>query len=199
MNARTARLSAALVAAFLFLAAFMVIGAPTAAGAPQEDPPTAGQCAEGQFLATIAGATSCQPLPHSSAPVVSAPEIALTAPEGDAPGCTLDARGWTCDPPYEGTPDITERLTGNDRYETAVLISQTFWPDGADVVFVASGETMVDALPAGATSAGPVLLVPNDRLPEVVNFELQRLNPSRVVILGPVDEGVQSAIIVFTQ
>lgn len=116
-----------------------------------------------------------------------------------APGCTLDERGWTCDQPYEGTPDITERIAGADRYETSVLISQAFFPEGASTVFIASGQTMVDALPAGATSAGPVLLVPDDRLPEIVNFEIQRLNPSRVVILGSVDDGVRAAIIAFTQ
>lgn len=195
---RARRIFAALVAAFVFLGALTLATAPAQA-APQEDPPTAGQCAEGQFLATIAGATSCQPVPRERGPVNPGPTITLTPVEEEAPTCLFDARGWTCDAPYAGTPDVTERITGTNRYETAVLISQAFYPDGADTVFIASGDSMVDALPAGATSAGPVLLVANDRLPEVVAHELQRLSPSRVVILGPVDQGVQSAVIVFTQ
>lgn len=131
--------------------------------------------------------------------VALAPSAATADTIEPHPVCLNDDRGWTCDEPYEGTPDITVRITGADRYETAVQLSQRFYPDGADIVFIASGTSTVDALVAGSTNAGPVLLVPNDRLPLIVLNELDRLNPAQVIVLGPVDAGVQSAIIVFTQ
>jgi hypothetical protein len=130
--------------------------------------------------------------------VVFAPAAVADIVE-DAPMCLHDDRGWTCDPVYEGTPDATVRVTGDDRYETSVLLSRLFYPDGAATVFIASGESMVDALPAGATNAGPVLLVRDDRLPDIVSDELERLNPVQVIVLGPVDEGVRNAIIAVTQ
>ncbi|HEX9550698.1 MAG TPA: M14 family zinc carboxypeptidase [Candidatus Limnocylindrales bacterium] len=82
----------------------------------------------------------------------------------------------------------TERLGGADRYATAVAISQRLFPDGdAPVVYLVSGETFADALsagPAAARAGGVVLLTAKLTLPPVVEAELVRLSPERVVFLG---------------
>ncbi len=80
------------------------------------------------------------------------------------------------------------RLSGPDRYSTAVAISQDTYPTGgAPVVFVASGENYPDGLsagPAAGLAGGPVLLVPRDRIPDVTLTEIGRLRPGRIVIVG---------------
>ena len=91
----------------------------------------------------------------------------------------------------------TERYAGTNRYETAVAVSRTFDP-GVDVVYVASGESFPDAL-AGAPAAvqsgpGPVLLTPKQSLPSTVAAEIDRLGPTRIVVLG--GEGAVSATVV---
>lgn len=80
-------------------------------------------------------------------------------------------------------PDY-RRLAGSDRYETAVLVSRAAYPNGADIVYIANGESMVDAMVAGAAQSGPVLLVQKDTVPPAVYAELDRLNPSQIIILG---------------
>lgn len=79
------------------------------------------------------------------------------------------------------------RVAGATRYETAAEVSAAAFPDGAETVFIASGENYADALagaPAAATKAAPVLLVPPDRIPEAVAAELARLAPDDIVVLG---------------
>ncbi|MFP5325947.1 MAG: cell wall-binding repeat-containing protein, partial [Acidimicrobiia bacterium] len=80
------------------------------------------------------------------------------------------------------------RIAGADRYDTAVQVVQRFFPSAVETVFVASGESHVDAL-AGVSAAGaqgaPVLLVPPDRLPSTqIRMELMRLDPETIVFLG---------------
>ncbi len=78
------------------------------------------------------------------------------------------------------------RLWGDDRYETAVSVSQQL-PTGQPTVFIASGEDYPDALSATAASAlvgGPVLLTRPTDLPSVVAMEIRRLRPSSVHVLG---------------
>ena len=62
------------------------------------------------------------------------------------------------------------RVWGEDRYETAVAISQAVWnTEDAAAVFLATGSNFPDAL-AGAAStlvAGPILLTLRDSLPQV--------------------------------
>jgi putative cell wall-binding protein len=72
-------------------------------------------------------------------------------------------------------------LAGEDRYQTSVIVSQYGWPDGADVVYIASGDTFPDALSAASiASDGPVLLVPKDGLlPDAVHEEYRRLTMMR--------------------
>ncbi|HSM02165.1 MAG TPA: cell wall-binding repeat-containing protein, partial [Acidimicrobiia bacterium] len=80
-----------------------------------------------------------------------------------------------------------ERLAGADRYETAVAVSQSTHPEGADVVYLAVGMNYPDALaggPAAAAESAPILLVTETALPASTRTELQRLAPSTVVVLG---------------
>jgi putative cell wall-binding protein len=101
--------------------------------------------------------------------------------------------------PVSGTlPGIaTERLFGSDRYATSVLISKNEFPgsptpnsprpEGVPVVYLANGASFPDALsagPAAALEGGPLLLTPSSSLPASVAAELDRLNPTRIVIVG---------------
>lgn len=79
------------------------------------------------------------------------------------------------------------RIAGDDRFGTAVELSQEAYADGAPVVYVANGMTYPDAL-VGAAAAGaegsPVLLVARDAVPDATRTELERLAPERIVVLG---------------
>lgn len=81
------------------------------------------------------------------------------------------------------------RLFGADRYGTAAAIATGSFPEGADTVILATGETFPDALVgnylAGVEGA-PILLTTRDALPEVTADAIEDLGAARVVILGGV-------------
>lgn len=80
-----------------------------------------------------------------------------------------------------------ERLSGADRFSTAVEISQRAFPAGATTVFVASGRTFPDALaagPAAGTVGGALLLTEPGSLPTAVRDEIARLNPDTIYLVG---------------
>ncbi|WP_347756054.1 cell wall-binding repeat-containing protein [Agrococcus sp. ProA11] len=80
-----------------------------------------------------------------------------------------------------------DRLAGGNRFETSVAISQQGYPDGADVVYVASGLTFPDGLtaaPAAASDDAPLLLTMPDAVPSSVMEEIERLSPDLIVIVG---------------
>ena len=79
------------------------------------------------------------------------------------------------------------RIAGANRFTTAVEISQSAYPDGANVVYLATAYNFPDALAGGTGAArtnGPILLSEVDSVPAVTLDEIRRLDPSRVVILG---------------
>jgi putative cell wall-binding protein len=83
----------------------------------------------------------------------------------------------------------TVRVSGADRYATAVALSQHAFPDPdlIDIVYVAVGTNFPDALAGAAAAAAtgsPVLLTPTGNLPQAVADEITRLNPTRIYILG---------------
>jgi putative cell wall-binding protein len=83
----------------------------------------------------------------------------------------------------------TTRISGANRYDTAVAISQHAFPNPSAVnrVYIAVGTNFPDALAGAAAAAAlgaPVLLTPTDSLPASVAAEIQRLGPSRIYILG---------------
>lgn len=91
--------------------------------------------------------------------------------------------------PTAASAAVVERISGSDRFATAVAVSQDAFPDPAAVtsVHVATGADFADALAAGAAAAragGPVLLAVRDQLPDVTRSELRRLRPDEVVIVG---------------
>lgn len=80
----------------------------------------------------------------------------------------------------------TVRLSGPNRYATAVAISLDAFA-GADRAYVATGLNFPDAL-AGAAAAGwyssPIMLVPGTTIPTVVSDHITRLDPTTVIVLG---------------
>ncbi|MER3388877.1 MAG: cell wall-binding repeat-containing protein [Microcella sp.] len=100
-------------------------------------------------------------------------------------------------------PVANERLSGANRYETAVAVSQQFDSfAGAEgsYVYIASGANYPDALSAGPAAAfrdAPLLLTEGTSLPTAVRNELIRLQPETVIIAGGsavVSNSVRSAI-----
>jgi spore germination protein YaaH/putative cell wall-binding protein len=78
------------------------------------------------------------------------------------------------------------RIAGPDRYATAVETSEVHFPT-ASVVYLATGENYPDALAGGVAAAienGPILLSQTNAIPQVTLDELNRLHPSRIVLLG---------------
>ena len=85
-----------------------------------------------------------------------------------------------------GVPTST-RISGADRFETSSTVSKKGFPDGADVVYVASGMNFPDALGAGPAAAqvdGPLLLVAPTSVPDTVMAEIKRLSPRKIIIVG---------------
>lgn len=79
------------------------------------------------------------------------------------------------------------RISGPDRYATAVEISKAGFPGTAPVVYLATGENYPDALsaaPAATVEGGPLLLTPSGILPATVKAEIQRLKPAKIVVVG---------------
>ncbi len=78
------------------------------------------------------------------------------------------------------------RRAGDDRFETATAISAASFDPGG-TVFVATGRAFPDALAAGPLARAlhaPVLLVEPESVPSAVVAELERLEPTQVVVLG---------------
>lgn len=85
--------------------------------------------------------------------------------------------------------ETVEVVAGENRYETAALVSIQSWAEGAETVYVASGQSAPDALGAAAAAAeegAPLLLVRQGSLPEATSAELERLAPQQVVVVGGV-------------
>jgi putative cell wall-binding protein len=90
------------------------------------------------------------------------------------------------------------RIAGPDRYATAAAVVARF--PGGTPAFVASGTTFPDALAGGAAAGAigaPLLLVPQDAVPDVVVAALSRLAPTELRILGggaAVSPGVEARL-----
>jgi alkaline phosphatase D len=116
-------------------------------------------------------------------------------PQHDATAAIVYAQSWKVDeaanavsPADEPVEDgVVERLAGPNRFATAAAISAATFEPGVLVAFVATGLEFPDALAGGvaaARSAGPVLLVTADAVPEETAAELERLDPGEIVVLG---------------
>jgi putative cell wall-binding protein len=79
------------------------------------------------------------------------------------------------------------RSEGPDRDATSVAVSKNAFAPGVPAVYVATGAAFADALaggPVAALAPGPILLVQRDCMTQVVNDEIDRLNPAKLIVLG---------------
>ncbi|MCQ6278661.1 cell wall-binding repeat-containing protein [Bacillus sp. EB600] len=95
---------------------------------------------------------------------------------------------------------LGKRISGADRFETAVAISKQGWANGADTVVLARGYDFPDAL-AGTPLAyqldAPLLLTRDQSLTATTKAEVQRLNAKKVILLGSSDaisQGVETEL-----
>jgi putative cell wall-binding protein len=82
--------------------------------------------------------------------------------------------------------EVTRRA-GTDRYDTAALLAESAFPDGADVAMLTTGQDFPDALAAAPLSAerdAPILLAEANRVPEATIDALETLGVEEVVLLG---------------
>ena len=113
--------------------------------------------------------------------------LALLLPLGSA-----DAQVPTSPPNPTATPTpdtaTSKRLSGESRFDTAAKIAADAFPNGADNVIIARGDTFPDAL-AGSFLAGvraaPILLTSPDELPPGTQEGLNKINRKAYVLGGP--------------
>ena len=104
---------------------------------------------------------------------------------GEAPRAIMTAR-WDDIGAIIGEVDVA-RIAGETRYDTAVEVSKTAFPDGARNVALFRGEEpLYDAMAASMLAANGWAVLPTDpdRLPDVIAEEIRRLRPSTVRVLG---------------
>lgn len=85
-----------------------------------------------------------------------------------------------------GAEELLPRLSGADRYATAVEVSKEGWETAVTVV-LARGDHFADALagvPLAHKLEAPILLTAKDSLPAVTKAEIERLHATKIVILG---------------
>ncbi|WP_159785638.1 cell wall-binding repeat-containing protein [Bacillus sp. N1-1] len=111
-------------------------------------------------------------------------------PEGTYYIGALDLNGGGSDSMYALSAmnmEYIQRISGDDRYETAIEIARAGWPEGADNVVLATGATFPDAL-AGAPLAfqmdAPILLTPKAKLDKRVKNLMKEFGVKKVTILG---------------
>jgi putative cell wall-binding protein len=82
------------------------------------------------------------------------------------------------------TTGSVTRITGVDRFDTAVQIARTIEPGGSSEYTIVSGRAFPDALAAAALGGNPILLVEPDSIPDVVRELLLERPPHRITIIG---------------
>ena len=136
------------------------------------------------------GADSAQAeAPAPQAPTTDAP---VTTPRGATDGSVDELYGGAVGEPemdpmgyQNGTRNA--RISGADRFSTAVAVSKHGYPTTAATVIVANGLNYPDALSAGALGAkwkAPLLLTQPGALPAATQAEIARLKPSKIVVVG---------------
>ena len=79
----------------------------------------------------------------------------------------------------------TDRFEGANRYGTSVSVSESAWTSSnTDVIYLARGDVLADALSAGTLRGGPILLTRTGTLPPEVDAEISRLGNKPIVVLG---------------
>lgn len=106
--------------------------------------------------------------------------------------------------PFVDSVASVERLSGDNRFETAAEIARAAFTRPVPVALIAGGLDFPDALSgaaAGAQLGGPVLLTAPDALPEPTRQALEDLAPQRIIVLGgtnAVSSGVADELTFFT-
>jgi putative cell wall-binding protein len=96
------------------------------------------------------------------------------------------------------------RWSGPNRFATSAAISANAFPAGAATVVIASGTDFPDALAAGPLAASigaPILLTSPTALPPATAAELDRLDPTRVLLVGgpnAISQAVVDAVVAAT-
>ncbi|WP_317889863.1 cell wall-binding repeat-containing protein [Sutcliffiella deserti] len=89
-----------------------------------------------------------------------------------------------------------DRISGENRYKTAVEVSKQGWSNGADTIIITGGNQFPDALtgtPLAFSLNAPILLTNRNYLPSETKNEITRLKPKKVIILGG-DHAVSSNV-----
>lgn len=79
-----------------------------------------------------------------------------------------------------------KRISGRDRYETAVKIAEQCYPE-SQTVLIANGENSIDALATGAITykeKSPILLVKENSVPNSVKNRIKNKNSKNILIFG---------------
>lgn len=153
-----------------------------------------GTATPGSDYETLSGSAT---FPAGETTTVVPVEVLVDDEDEDAETVELtlaDGDGYLVGSPDTGTvtiaddaPDATERLAGDDRVDTAVLVSQRSFPDGSDVVVIARSDVYADALAGGPYAHqvdAPILVTPPTQLRDEVAAEIDRLGATQAVILG---------------
>lgn len=93
-----------------------------------------------------------------------------------------------------------KELHGPSRYDTSTLVSNSGWEETSEAVVLGRGDLPVDALTGSVLAAkyqSPLLLTTSSSLPDTVEAEINRLQPSVVYLLGgeaAISSSVQSKL-----
>jgi len=99
---------------------------------------------------------------------------------------------------------LRARLSGSDRFASSAMMSAESFAPGRPVVYIANGLNFPDALSGASVAAkngAPVLLVSPTGIPAVIQTELSRLRPAKIVVLGgplSVGDAVERQLGTFT-
>lgn len=94
--------------------------------------------------------------------------------------------GFTLFALFPTSGQAAERISGKDRYQTAIKVSQKGWPSSNSVI-LATGEDFPDALavsPLAYELDAPILLTNSTSLTSVTETEIKRLKATNIIILG---------------
>ncbi|WP_453993381.1 cell wall-binding repeat-containing protein [Bacillus nitroreducens] len=79
------------------------------------------------------------------------------------------------------------RISGQDRYQTAVQVSKKTFPNGTDTIILARGDEFADALtstPLAYKVDGPILLTKPNVIPDSTMSEINRLQVKNIILVG---------------
>jgi cell wall-associated NlpC family hydrolase len=89
--------------------------------------------------------------------------------------------------PASAEEKIVSRISGENRFMTAVEISKKGWSNGADTILLSVGDNFPDALSGGPLAYSldaPILLTHGEYIPSVVEKEIERLGAKKAFVLG---------------